>query len=355
VKVVVNSDMPATIAVGQATGAFNITAISTVPATAAQGLALVGATSIEGSAVSGDLVTAPNLNLPVNVPITIPNQPVPASGAFDINATGSTPSLTFGASNVGTAKIFVNTLTLTLIARKADGTPVDFGAGVSDPNTKAFTSNCTLDAGQPTQLHQFEITAATTTTTTTTTPTSQPPPTTTTTAPPPPGTPTATQDITTTIGAGALVISVDNTHVTLPSPVLAPDGTKLTTTGALNAITVTDTRAGNPGWTVSGQVSAFADGQSHTINPGNLGWTPKVLDKAATQNITAGPGVNPADAIAPGATPPAGTGLATGRTLATAAALGGTGTAHLGGDLALNVPTSTVAGTYTATLTLTAI
>jgi hypothetical protein len=238
VKVVVNSDMPATIAVGQATGAFNIQAISTVPAAAAQGLALVGATSIEGSAVSGDLVTAPNLNLPVNVPITIPNQPVPASGAFDINATGSTPSLTFGASNVGTAKIFVNTLTLTLIARKADGTPVDFGAGTSDPNTKAFTSACTLDPASPTQLHQFEITGSGGGTTTTTAGT------TTTTA----GTTTTGATTTTTAGTTTTTAGTTTgaTTTTTGATTTTTGGTTTTTTGtAPTTTTVTTPPDGN--------------------------------------------------------------------------------------------------------------
>ncbi|RJQ76318.1 Ig-like domain repeat protein [Pseudonocardiaceae bacterium YIM PH 21723] len=166
---------------------------------------------------------------------------------------------------------------------------------------------------------------------------------------------TASEQITTTVTAGALVISVANTNVTLPSPTLTADASKLTTAGELNPITVTDTRAGNPGWNVSGQVNDFADGQSHAINGGNLGWTPKIVNKLPVQNITAGPAVQPADAIQPGATPGNGLGIASSRTLATAAAQGGTGTANLGADLALNVPTSTVAGTYTATLTLTAI
>jgi hypothetical protein len=163
------------------------------------------------------------------------------------------------------------------------------------------------------------------------------------------------EDITTTVQAGALTISVANSHVTLPSPTLTTDGTKLTTAGSLNPVTVTDTRAGNLGWNVSGQASDFSDGLSHSINAGNLGWTPKVVDQAATQTVTAGPAVPPANAIAPGVVPPPGLGLASSRVLATAAAGAGIGTAHVSADVALNVPTSTVAGTYTSTLTLTAI
>ncbi len=164
-----------------------------------------------------------------------------------------------------------------------------------------------------------------------------------------------TENITTTVTAGELLISVENQNVTLPSPAMLPDASMLQTSGNLNPVTVTDTRAGNPGWNVSGQVTDFSDGVSHSINGANLGWTPSVIDKLAAQNVNAGPAVNPAAAVAPGVTAPDGVGLAGSRTLATATPNGGNGTAHLGAGLALNVPTSTVAGTYTAVLTLTAI
>ncbi|MEV4993015.1 Ig-like domain-containing protein [Streptomyces niveus] len=161
---------------------------------------------------------------------------------------------------------------------------------------------------------------------------------------------TASEDITTTVEAGALVISVADPHVTLPSPVLDADGELLTTAGEISPVTLTDTRAGNPGWTVSGQVTDFSDGAAHAINGQNLGWAPNVIDHVSGQNVTAGDQVGPAAGVAPG---DAGTaGLKSSHTLGKGTGLG---TSHLGADLSLNVPTSTVAGTYTAKLTLTAI
>ncbi|XVV13317.1 Ig-like domain repeat protein [Actinoplanes sp. CA-131856] len=166
----------------------------------------------------------------------------------------------------------------------------------------------------------------------------------------------ASQTISTTVESGALTISVaSNDAVVLPNPALTSDASKLTTGGTLNQLTVTDTRAGNLGWNVAGQVSDFKDGSGHEINAANLGWTPKVVDKADVQTVTAGAKVDPANAIAPGASAPSGNGLASSRTLATAAAGAGVGTAHLNADVALQAPTSTVAGTYSATLTITAI
>ncbi|HEX5144158.1 MAG TPA: WxL domain-containing protein, partial [Mycobacterium sp.] len=149
-----------------------------------------------------------------------------------------------------------------------------------------------------------------------------------------------------------------NTNVTLPAPVLNSAGTLFQTSGKINPVTVVDTRASNPGWTVSGQVSDFSDGATPTankINGGNLGWVPNVVDQATNQTVTAGGAIAPDNGIAPTATPAAGVGLSTSRTMATATASHGIGTAHLDALLNLNAPTSTPAGTYNATLTLTAI
>lgn len=168
------------------------------------------------------------------------------------------------------------------------------------------------------------------------------------------------QDIQTTVDPGALTISVaDTTTVVLPSPLLNATATFLTTSGQLHPVTVTDTRAGSPGWVLSGQVSDFTNSGSAATTPisgSNLGWSPAVLDHSAGQVIVAGHQVDPAQ-------PPVLTdlaasdprGLSTSRQLATAAAGQGTGTAHLSAQVTLNVPTSVQAGTYEATLTLTAI
>jgi hypothetical protein len=161
---------------------------------------------------------------------------------------------------------------------------------------------------------------------------------------------TASETITTTVVPGSLVISVPDGQVTLPSPTLDSAGDLFTTNGTLKPVTVTDTRAGNPGWTVSGQVNNFSDGQSHAISGENLGWTPSVVDNSTAQTVTLGASVPAAGGVASGDNGTAG--LKQSRTLATGTGLG---TTHLSASLVLNVPTTTVAGTYTATLTLTAI
>lgn len=161
---------------------------------------------------------------------------------------------------------------------------------------------------------------------------------------------TATQDIIATLpaSAGALVISVDpdDRTVLMPDFELAADGASWHTSGGLRPVTVTDTRAGAPGWTASGQVSDFAS-TAGDIAGSHLGWSPKVLSQADGQSVTAG------SSVAPGF--PTGDGLSVSQTLGGAASGTGTGTAQLGADLELRVPTTTAPGTYQATITFTAL
>ena len=156
------------------------------------------------------------------------------------------------------------------------------------------------------------------------------------------------ETVTTTVTQqGGLTMSVQDTApVVLPSPTLSSDGSSLTTTGAMNPVTVTDTRTQSPGWNITGQISDFTtvDGTG-TIAAADLGWLPKLIDQATGELVT------PGALVAPGT----GGGLKTAQQLATAAAGTSNGTAHVGADLTLDAPTTTQLGTYTATLTLTAI
>ncbi|MFJ8741579.1 alkaline phosphatase family protein [Embleya sp. NPDC127516] len=157
------------------------------------------------------------------------------------------------------------------------------------------------------------------------------------------------QVITTTVkNTGGLTMTVDGGTVTLPSPELTAAGDRLASSGALNTVQVTDLRTADPGWNVSGQVTDFAaaGGAGGAGFDGSaLGWTPKVVRAGDGQQVTAGPPVAPA----------ADGGVKTARTLGRAVAGHGRGTAVLGADLSLNLATTTAPGTYSATLTVTAI
>ena len=151
----------------------------------------------------------------------------------------------------------------------------------------------------------------------------------------PPGGSTATGTISTTVAnEGALTISVASTDVALSSP--GADGVA---TGALPGVTVTDLRAGNPGWDATGQSTDFVSG-SNSISADLLGWAPRVDSTGDGQTVTAG---------APA------TGLGDARGLASAADGEGRGTAQLGAGLALDIPGDTPAGTYRADIVLTVI
>ena len=118
-------------------------------------------------------------------------------------------------------------------------------------------------------------------------------------------------------------------------------GSYLQSTGDLTPIMVTDTRDGGPEWSLSGQVSDFSGGL-----PGSyLGWTPEVLSPGA--GATAGaPVASGFDG---------GDGLTAASILASATAGHPLGTGTVGAELELRLPVDTEAGTYTATLTITAL
>ena len=105
---------------------------------------------------------------------------------------------------------------------------------------------------------------------------------------------------------------------------------------------MTDTRTGGPTWAISGQVGDFTGG----ISGKYLGWTPKVT--------VAGAGATPGGQVASGIT--SGNGLKDTSVLASATA-GHASTAPARSEpiSTCACPKSTAAGTYSATLTITAL
>ncbi len=122
-------------------------------------------------------------------------------------------------------------------------------------------------------------------------------------------------------------------------------GDRLRLTGELPEVTVTDSRtaaqAGTGGWAVSGQADTF-DSASRSLTADHLGWTPTVL--------TPRPGLTAGAAVA--TVMDAGPGLATPSRLAAADAEGRWGSATVGADLLMEVPTDIQPGTYTGMVTL---
>lgn len=136
-------------------------------------------------------------------------------------------------------------------------------------------------------------------------------------------------------GAFSWTIDAGSHAVTLSDAV--DKGAYLESVGDLAPVTVTDTRAGGPAWSLSGQTGDFTGSL-----PGRyLGWTPSVTTPGA--GATAGTAVTP------------GTGLTESATLGSAAAGHPKGSGSLGAALDLRLPATTSPGTYTTTLTLTAL
>lgn len=166
-----------------------------------------------------------------------------------------------------------------------------------------------------------------------------------------------TETVMVTVPAGDLVMVLNDGadgEVNLGTAQMNTGGDLLTASGEMDRVKVTDTRAGDPGWTASGIVSNFVHG-SDQVNGYNLGWVPAVVTSSANQvGIAAGSTVTAASEGSSTSTPSdAAKGLKTSRTLAVALDNSGNGTAVLGALLSLNIPTDVQAGTYAATLTLT--
>jgi phosphate ABC transporter phosphate-binding protein len=139
---------------------------------------------------------------------------------------------------------------------------------------------------------------------------------------------------------GSFSLTVDTTDV------VALTASGSAATAAITPVTVSDTRNTYPGWSVSGQDSAFAGGGAATgasIAGDQLGWAPTAT--ALGEGVALGPVVTPAS---PGLGTSAGL-------LAYAHAGQGFGTSALGADLTLDIPAPTAAGPYSSSLTITAV
>ncbi|GAB3865642.1 hypothetical protein ACFPIJ_24995 [Dactylosporangium cerinum] len=122
-------------------------------------------------------------------------------------------------------------------------------------------------------------------------------------------------------------------------------------TGSLDRVAVVDTRPDQPGWTLTGQASAFVNGTT-TVSAVELGWAPQLQTTGsdAEGSVTPGPQVNPRMQQGNSLI-----GLQSGSVLGSASPGSGLGTQNLRADLTLWIPDTSPTGTYVSTLTLTLI
>ncbi len=148
---------------------------------------------------------------------------------------------------------------------------------------------------------------------------------------------------------GALVVSVaaGSQRAELSDLVLNSAADRLVAEGAIDGITVTDTRSGQLGWTANGRVRGLVTVDGATLAGRYLGWTPELLSSGDGQNVTAGAHVNPGFIE--------GNGIQAWNALGSAAAGASMGTAVLGADIRIEAPTTTVDGDYTGVVLITVI
>ncbi|WP_243761108.1 DUF6801 domain-containing protein [Streptomyces sp. YIM 98790] len=134
VTVEISANIPATLEVGVPSPEIAIIAISTVGEKATQGLNLVGAKTLTGTAVSQSKITHPGGSLDLAVPVTLEDTAIPASGTFTVDASGTAPSITL--NQPGDLTISVHELDMTLTPLDANGSETGLGT---------FDSHCVLD------------------------------------------------------------------------------------------------------------------------------------------------------------------------------------------------------------------
>ena len=172
--------------------------------------------------------------------------------------------------------------------------------------------------------------------------------------------PVAETVTTTVVASGALTITLASGQdglVSLGQPTLNSGGDRLVATGAIDPVTVTDNRTGGTaaGFSVSAQMTNFASAGGNSIPSAYVGITPLVQTISGDTTITPGSVTAPESPLNGATKDLVNGGLAgDGAPLATAAS-GFRGTATVGGTLSMQIPTSVLPDSYSATLTITAL
>ncbi|MFB7917240.1 DUF6801 domain-containing protein [Streptomyces sp. NPDC056061] len=145
----IDSDVPKSAAIGKPTPKFVIRATVPVNEADARKLREARIKTITGTVDAKVHVTAPGVETGLGVPFQVARTSVPASGPFQIEATGVAPTRTF--TRPGGARITVGDLTAHITAR---------GAIV----TVTLDVSCGLDPGQDNVVASFDVAGAGTTT-----------------------------------------------------------------------------------------------------------------------------------------------------------------------------------------------
>lgn len=132
---------------------------------------------------------------------------------------------------------------------------------------------------------------------------------------------------------GSLVMSVSEGTASLEGS--RDDGDRVSVSGVMPAVSVTDTRAQASGWSVTGQSAELSSGDDQ-ISADHLGWAPNVVE--SSNGVAAGDSV---ESVLSG-----GEGLAAPQTLGSGNEQTRAGTTEMDAELNLEVPVDTAGGTY---------
>jgi chitinase len=160
------------------------------------------------------------------------------------------------------------------------------------------------------------------------------------------------QTITAKVAGGPLTLSVpDNSPVDIG--LITLNGADQIVDGALNPVTVIDSRGTNGGWSLTGQVTDFQGSASGIIPAVDLGWHPTASVATGNLNLVHNNPTTPVVIAGRPLTP--GAGLSTAHSLCSSSPGASTGRFTCGGALHLGVPFDTPVGSYSAVLTITLI
>ncbi|MFI6515043.1 DUF6801 domain-containing protein [Spirillospora sp. NPDC050679] len=140
------TDIPETVDVGKPLPPIVVDTVSEVGAKSVQGLNVVGAATLEGTASAGVTVKSAQGDLSLKIPAILDKTPLPASGGVEVKARGQAPSIRF--NKAGKAQILVNDLVLTLTPRLSDGTLTGLDV---------FESECVQEPGQDNKLAEITV------------------------------------------------------------------------------------------------------------------------------------------------------------------------------------------------------
>lgn len=311
-------------------GGDPVTSTFTVPASALQaGSNTIAIALYQDRSTSSDLYLHVKSLVPVAKPVEVPSFSDIAVGA---GASASERIVTW-TSSLDTAQVAQFAPSSTLVAGAFPGTATTVSATSTTAST-GFGRQAVLSGLEPDTEYAYRVGAGSTWSSTATFRTQ------------PlidPNAQTLQVDLPGSV-PGEFSWKIDGTNGLVDLGTATQNGDHFTATGAINPITVTDTRAGGPAWSVSAQAGDFRT-YGASFSGKYLGWTPKV--------VTAGAGAVAGDPVASGFA--SGAGLSAASTLGRAAAAHPRGTATLGADLDLTLPLEIGKGSYRAKLTITAL